>query len=73
MATIRERLAVRKQEFHRFHMERKSSVMLRFHVGFVSLGDMDTEVDVNCTWEIVRETMKITTNDKSPLSPCEDK
>jgi hypothetical protein len=70
VAKIRERLAVNKQRSHRFHMERFNLKKLnevedneQYHVEvsnrFASLEDLDTEVEINSAWEIIRENIKI--------------
>jgi hypothetical protein len=66
VANVRERLAVNKQRSHRLHMERLNHKMLnkvegkeQFRVEisnrFAALEDLDAEVEINSTWEMIRE------------------
>jgi hypothetical protein len=70
VAKVRERLAVNKQRSHRFHMERSSLKKLndldgkeQFRVEvsnrFAALEDLDTKVEINSAWEMIRENIKI--------------
>jgi hypothetical protein len=69
VAKVRERLAVNKQRSHRFDMERfnlkklndvESKEQFRVEVSnrFAALQDLDTEVEINSTWETIRENIK---------------
>jgi hypothetical protein len=71
---VRERLAVNKQRSQRFDMERFNlnklndvEGKLQFHVEvsnrFTALEDFDTEVEINSTWETIRDNMKISTKE----------
>jgi hypothetical protein len=66
MAKVRERLAVNKQRWHRFHMERinlkklnevgdKEQFCVEVSNKFAALEDFDTEVEINSAWETIRE------------------
>jgi hypothetical protein len=70
VAKFRERLAVSKQETHKFHMERFNLKKLNKVVGreqyrveisnrFAALGNLDNDVDINRAWETIRENIKI--------------
>jgi hypothetical protein len=70
VAKVRERLAVSEQTTHRVHMERfkpkklnevegKEQYRLEISNKFTALENLDTEVDINRTWETTRESMKI--------------
>jgi hypothetical protein len=70
VANVRERLAVSKQTTHRVHMERFNLRKLNevegkepYHVEisnrFAALENFGTEVDINRTWETIRENIKI--------------
>jgi hypothetical protein len=70
VAKVRERLAMNKQGSHRFHMDRFNLMKLNEVEGkekyrvdisnrFTALKDMDTEVQINSTWKIIRENIKI--------------
>jgi hypothetical protein len=65
VAKIRERLAMNKQGSHKFQMERFNLKMLievegkeKYHVElshrFAVLEDLDAEVEINTTWEMIR-------------------
>jgi hypothetical protein len=67
---FRKRLAVNKQRSHRFHMERfnlkklnKIEAKEQFRVDvsnrFAALEDLDAEVEINSSWETIRENIKI--------------
>ncbi|PNF42182.1 hypothetical protein B7P43_G07312, partial [Cryptotermes secundus] len=66
VATVREKLAVRKQTLHRFHMKRLNLKILNevdgkelYHVEisyrFAALGNLDTEVDINRSYYELKE------------------
>jgi hypothetical protein len=70
VAKVRERLAVNKQRSKRFHMERFNLKKLnevegkeQYHVEvsnrFAALDHLDTEVEINSAWEMIRENIKI--------------
>jgi hypothetical protein len=70
VAKVRERLAMNKQKSQRFHIERLSLKKLnevegkeQYHVEvsnrFAALEDLDTEVEIDSAWEMVRENIKI--------------
>jgi hypothetical protein len=69
IAKVRERLALNKQRSHRFHMERsnlkklnKVDVKEQYCVvsnKFAALEDLDTEVDINSAWKMIRENINI--------------
>jgi hypothetical protein len=70
VAKVRERLAVNKQRSQRFDIERFNLKKLndvegkeQFHVEVsnrcAALEDLDTEVEINSTWETIRENIKI--------------
>jgi hypothetical protein len=70
VAKVSERLAVSKQTTHRVHMERSDLKKLnevegkeQYHVDilnrFAASENLDTEVNINRAWEIVRENIKI--------------
>jgi hypothetical protein len=70
VAEVRERLAVNKQRSHRFHMERfnvkklnevegKEQYRVEVSNRFATLEDLDSEVEINSAWEIIRENIKI--------------
>jgi hypothetical protein len=70
VAKVRERLAVNKQRSQRFNMERFNLKKLndvegkeQYCVGvsnrFAALKDLDTKVDINISWETIRENIKI--------------
>jgi hypothetical protein len=70
VAKVRERLAVNKQRLHRFHMEGFNLKTLnevegkeQYHVEvsnrFAALEDLDTEVEINSAWEMIRENINI--------------
>jgi hypothetical protein len=63
---VRERLAVIKQRSQRFDMERfdlkklndvegKEQFRVKVSNRFAALKDLDTEVEINSAWEMVRE------------------
>jgi hypothetical protein len=67
---VRERLAVSKQTTHRFHTEKFNPQKLneidgkeQYRVGisgkFADLENLDAEVDINKTWETIRENVNI--------------
>ncbi|PNF34812.1 hypothetical protein B7P43_G03788 [Cryptotermes secundus] len=70
VAKVRERLAVNKKTTHRVHMERfnlkklnevqgKEQYCVEISHRFAALENLDTEVDVNKTWETIRENIKM--------------
>jgi hypothetical protein len=70
VAKVRERLAVNKQRSHRFHMERFNVKKLNDVQGreqfrdeisnrFGTLEDLDTELEINSAWEMIREKTQI--------------
>jgi hypothetical protein len=70
VSKVRERLAVRKQTTHKFHMQRYNHKKLndaegtqQYHVEisnrFAALENLDIEVDINRAWETIRENIKI--------------
>jgi hypothetical protein len=69
VAKVRERLAVNKETSQRFHMERFNLKKLKekrnekYRVEgsnrFAALEDLDTQVEINSAWEIIRENIKI--------------
>jgi hypothetical protein len=70
VAKIRERLAVNKQGLRKFHMEMFNLKKLhevegkeKYHVRvsnrFAALQDLDSEVEINTVWEMIRENIKI--------------
>jgi hypothetical protein len=72
VAKVRERLQVTKQTMHRFHMERFHLKKLnevggteQYHVEisnrFAALENLDTEVDINRSWETIRQNIKTLT------------
>jgi hypothetical protein len=74
VAKVKKRLAVTKQGSHRFHMERFNFKKLngveakeQFRVEnlnrFAALEDLDTEVEINSAWEMIRENIKISAKD----------
>jgi hypothetical protein len=67
---VRERLAVNKQRSHRFHMERfnvkklndvQGREQFRVEVSnrFATVEDLDTELEINSAWEMIREKTQI--------------
>jgi hypothetical protein len=71
VAKVRERLAVNKQRSQRFDMERFNLKKLndvegkeQFHVEVSALEDLDLEVEINSTWETIRENIKFSANGK---------
>jgi hypothetical protein len=75
VAKVSERLAVSKQRSQRFDMERfnlkklnEVGVKEQFRVEvsnrFVALEDLDTEVEINSTWETIRENIKISAEER---------
>jgi hypothetical protein len=65
VAKVRERLAGNKQRSHTFHMERfnlmklnelggKEQYRVEVSSRFAALEDLDTEVEINSAWEMVR-------------------
>jgi hypothetical protein len=69
VAKVRERLAVSKQS-DRFHMERLNLKKLnevegkeQYHVEvsnrFAALEEFDAEAEINSSWEMIRENIKI--------------
>jgi hypothetical protein len=74
VAKVRERLAVNKLRSQRFRVEKLSRKKLneveakenyRVEVSnmFAALEDLDTEVEINSAWEMIRENTKITANE----------
>jgi hypothetical protein len=70
VAKVRERLAVNKQRWHRFRMERFNLKKLNELEGkekhhdevpnrFTVMEDLDTELNINSAWENIRENIKI--------------
>jgi hypothetical protein len=70
VAKVGERLAVNKKISHRFHMERfnlkklndaegKEQFLVEVSNRFAALEDLDTEVEINSTWETIRGNIKI--------------
>jgi hypothetical protein len=70
MAKVRQRLAVKKQRTHSFHMERFNLKKLNVVEGkeqfrvevsnrFAALEDLDAEVEINSACETIRENIKI--------------
>jgi hypothetical protein len=68
VAKVRERLIVSKQTTHGVHMERfnlkklnevegKQQYRVEISNRFVTLENLDTEVDINRAWETVRENI----------------
>jgi hypothetical protein len=69
VAKVGERLAVNKQRSHRFHMERfnlkklnevegKEQYCIEVSNKFAVLEDLDAEVEINSSWEMIREIIK---------------
>jgi hypothetical protein len=67
---VKERLAINKQNSHRFHIERinlkklnevEGKEQLRVEVSnrFAALEDLDEEVEINSAWETIKENIKI--------------
>jgi hypothetical protein len=65
VAKVRERLAVNKQRSQRFHMDRlnlkklnevgdKEQFRVEVSNRFAALEDLDTEVEINSAWEMIR-------------------
>jgi hypothetical protein len=78
VAKVRERLAVNKQRSQSFHMERFNLKKLnhvegkeQFHVEvsnrFAALEDLDTEVEINSAWEMIRKNIKISAKERKLL------
>jgi hypothetical protein len=74
VAKVRERLAVNKQRSQRFHMERFNFKQLNevegkeqchFEVSnrFAAWEDLDTEVEINSSWETIPENIQISTKE----------
>jgi hypothetical protein len=70
VAKVRERLVVNKQRSQRFDMERFNLKKLNVVEGkeqfrvevsnrFAALEDLDTELEINSAWEMIREDIKI--------------
>jgi hypothetical protein len=70
VAKVWERLAVNKQRSQSFHMERfnlkklnevegKEQYNVEVSNRFAALEDLDTEVEINSAWEMIRENIKI--------------
>jgi hypothetical protein len=70
VAKVRERLATNKQRSQRFHVKRLNLKKLnevegkeQYHVEvsnrFAALEDLDSEVEINSAWEMIRENIKI--------------
>jgi hypothetical protein len=79
-AKVRERLAVNKQGSQRFDMERfslkklndvESKEQFRVEVSnrFAALEDLDTEVEINSSWETIRENIKISAQESEREAP----
>jgi hypothetical protein len=69
VATVRDSLAGSKQKTHRFHTERfnlktlieaegKEQYRVEISNRFASLENVDDEVDIDRTWETIRENKK---------------
>jgi hypothetical protein len=69
VAKVRERLAVNKQRSQRYDMERfnlkklndvegKEQFRVEVSDRFAALEDLDTEVEINSVWEMIRENIK---------------
>jgi hypothetical protein len=67
---VRERLAVNKQRSHRLYMARfnlkklnevegKEQFRVEVSDRFAALEDLDTEVEINSAWEVIRENIKM--------------
>jgi hypothetical protein len=80
VAKVREQLAVNKQRSHRFHIERfnlkklnkvEDNEQYRVEISnrFAALEDLDTEVEINSAWEMIRENIIISA--KENLGYCE--
>jgi hypothetical protein len=78
VAKVRERLAVNKKRSQRFHVEKFNLKKLhevegkeQYHVEalnrFADLEDLDTEVEINSSWEMIRENIKISAKKESRL------
>jgi hypothetical protein len=70
VAKVRETLAVIKHRSHRFRVdrlnikklneeERKGQYLLEVSNRFAALEDLDGEVEINSSWEMTRENIKI--------------
>jgi hypothetical protein len=70
VAKVRERLAVSKQTIHTLHMQRFSLKKLNKLEGkeqycveisnrFTALENIDAEMDINKTWESIRENIRV--------------
>jgi hypothetical protein len=70
VAKVRERLAVNKQRSQKFHIERfnlkklydvegKEQLPVEVSNSFPALEDLNTEVEINSAWEMIRENIKI--------------
>jgi hypothetical protein len=70
VAKLRERLAVNKKRPERFDMERfnlkklnevggKEQFRVEYSNRFAALEDLDTELEINSSWETIRENIKI--------------
>jgi hypothetical protein len=70
VAKVRKRLAVSKQTMHRVHIERfnlrklnkvegKEQCRIETKNRFATLGNLDTELDINRAWETIRENSLI--------------
>jgi hypothetical protein len=80
VAKVRERLAVNKQSSQRFDMERfnlkklhgvesKEQFCVEGSNRFAALEDLDTEVEINSAWEMIRQNIQISA--KESLGYCE--
>jgi hypothetical protein len=74
VAQVRERIAVNEQRSQRFNMEsfnlkklQEAESKEKYHVDvsyrFAALVDLDAQGDINCAWDAIRETNKISTSD----------
>jgi hypothetical protein len=70
VAKFKERLAMKKQTSHRFHMERfnlnklndvegKEQFRVEVSNRFAALEDLEAEVEINSALEMIRENIKI--------------
>jgi hypothetical protein len=79
VTTVSERLAVNKQRSHRFHtetfnlkkfneVEGKEKYRIEVSNRFEGSEDLDTMVEINNAWEMIRENIKISAKQKSRFS-----
>jgi hypothetical protein len=79
VAKVREHLAMNKQRLQRFHMERfnlkklnevegKGQYYVEVSNKFAALEDLDTEVEINSTWETIQENIKISAKEYLKLN-----